>query len=453
MKVMRWPPDLDLVRADVLGDAARLRPPPRWRERMRSSSRVLPWSTWPMTVTTGGRGRRSSSRSSSSSSKYLAWSSASCSSPGSTRRIWRADLGGEQLDHVVAQRLGGGDHLALEEEEPDDVTGRAVQLGAELARRRAALDDDLEVGNRGVRRRVGGELRRLELLEVATAPPGSALGRAASSAGAAPQPGRGRTAAGATAEATATAGPTAEAATTHRGRPRPGGRRRDGRPSGSGATGAGSAAGRGAPAGARRPGGGGMGRPDVGTRRPGGRRDRAARRAHRGARAGGGRRAAEPGATAGPEIGRGARAPMRPPAGGTGRGGAARRAAGGGRRRWPGAAAAPRLAGGTARDGPLAIRCRDRGRGARRGRRRRRWPPAALVTGDRPVRLRGWSVSGAPGADDSVGGTAGAGRARARARLLLGRLLGLRRRDEGPRCRPCGGPGRLGRPRSRTSGS
>ena len=55
-------------------------------ERMRSSSSVLPWSTWPMTVTTGARGRWSASSSSSSSSKYRASSSASCSSPGSTRR-------------------------------------------------------------------------------------------------------------------------------------------------------------------------------------------------------------------------------------------------------------------------------------------------------------------------------------------------------------------------------
>ena len=46
-----------------------------------------------------------------------------------------ADLGGEELDHVVAQRLGGGDHLSLEEEEADDVAGRAVELGPELARR------------------------------------------------------------------------------------------------------------------------------------------------------------------------------------------------------------------------------------------------------------------------------------------------------------------------------
>ena len=49
----------------------------------------------------------------------------------------RADLGREQLDHVVAERLGRGDHLALEEQESDHVAGRAVQLGPELARRGA----------------------------------------------------------------------------------------------------------------------------------------------------------------------------------------------------------------------------------------------------------------------------------------------------------------------------
>jgi hypothetical protein len=49
-----------LVGTDVLGDAAGLA-----RDhvglRIASSSRVLPWSTWPMTVTTGGRISRSSS--------------------------------------------------------------------------------------------------------------------------------------------------------------------------------------------------------------------------------------------------------------------------------------------------------------------------------------------------------------------------------------------------------
>ena len=37
------------------------------------------------------------------------------------------DLLGEQLDLLVAQRLGGGDHLAELHEEPDDVGRRAVQ--------------------------------------------------------------------------------------------------------------------------------------------------------------------------------------------------------------------------------------------------------------------------------------------------------------------------------------
>ena len=38
-----------------------------------------------------------------------------------------ADVGGEQVDHVVAQGLGGRDHLALEHEEPHHVGGRAVE--------------------------------------------------------------------------------------------------------------------------------------------------------------------------------------------------------------------------------------------------------------------------------------------------------------------------------------
>ena len=38
--------------------------------RMRSSSVVLPWSTWPMTVMTGGRGSQVASSSSSSSAWF-----------------------------------------------------------------------------------------------------------------------------------------------------------------------------------------------------------------------------------------------------------------------------------------------------------------------------------------------------------------------------------------------
>ncbi len=87
------------------------------------------------------------------------------------------DLGREQLDHVVAQRLGRHDHLALQEQEAHDVAGAPVELGPEVARRRAALDDDLALGNGGRRGLVRGQLRRLELLEVATPAASSALGR------------------------------------------------------------------------------------------------------------------------------------------------------------------------------------------------------------------------------------------------------------------------------------
>ena len=92
------------------------------------------------------------------------------------------DLGGEELDHVVGQRLRRHDHLALEHQEADDVTRTAVQLGPEVAGRRAALDDDLAVGHGCGRGLVAGELRRLELFEVAPAAAGAPLGRAPSRA-------------------------------------------------------------------------------------------------------------------------------------------------------------------------------------------------------------------------------------------------------------------------------
>ena len=65
-----------------------------------------------------------------------------------------ADLGREELDHVVGQRLRRHDHLALQQQEADDVAGAAVELGPEVAGRRAALDDDLAVGHRRRRRLV-----------------------------------------------------------------------------------------------------------------------------------------------------------------------------------------------------------------------------------------------------------------------------------------------------------
>ena len=43
--------------------------------RMKSRSEVLPWSTWPITVTTGGRGCRSAAGASSVSTRYASGSS------------------------------------------------------------------------------------------------------------------------------------------------------------------------------------------------------------------------------------------------------------------------------------------------------------------------------------------------------------------------------------------
>ena len=57
--------------------------------RIASRSRVLPWSTWPMTVTTGGRISRSSSVSSSSSwSRSMAKPSRSSRSSSSGETTW-----------------------------------------------------------------------------------------------------------------------------------------------------------------------------------------------------------------------------------------------------------------------------------------------------------------------------------------------------------------------------
>ena len=81
---------------------------------------------------------------------------------------------GDELDHLVGERLRAGDHLARVEQQAHEVGRGAVQLGRELLDRDAALDDDLVFGNRRVTR---GELRhrrRTEVFEVATttlAPP------------------------------------------------------------------------------------------------------------------------------------------------------------------------------------------------------------------------------------------------------------------------------------------
>ena len=97
----------------------------------------------------------------------------------------RADLGGEQLDHVVGERLGRRHHLALEEEEADDVAGGAVELRTELLGRGAALHDHLVLGHGRVRRHVSRDLDRLELFHVAPAAVRPPLGRPSTAGGAA----------------------------------------------------------------------------------------------------------------------------------------------------------------------------------------------------------------------------------------------------------------------------
>ena len=91
--------------------------------RIASSSEVLPWSTWPMTATTGGRSTRSSSASSYSGSSL-----------DLVGRVDDLDLlleaVGEHLDRLVGQRLGERGHLAELHQLLDHLgrrTGRATR--------------------------------------------------------------------------------------------------------------------------------------------------------------------------------------------------------------------------------------------------------------------------------------------------------------------------------------
>ena len=75
---------------------------------------------------------------------------------------------GDELDHLVGQRLRAGDHLARVEQQAHEVGRGAVQLGRELLDGAAALDDDLALGHRRVGRRELRQRRGTEVLEVAT---------------------------------------------------------------------------------------------------------------------------------------------------------------------------------------------------------------------------------------------------------------------------------------------
>ena len=75
---------------------------------------------------------------------------------------------GDELDHLVGERLRAGDHLARVEEQPHEVGGGAVELGRELLDGAAAFDDDLALGDGSILRRELGHRRGTEVLEVAT---------------------------------------------------------------------------------------------------------------------------------------------------------------------------------------------------------------------------------------------------------------------------------------------
>ncbi len=117
----------------------------------------------------------------------------------------------DQLDHLVGERHGRGDHLARLEEDLHEVGGRAVELGRELLDGDAARDDDLAFGDGRIHRRE--PLRRgLELGTVATALLAPALGRAAGSSATR------RSAVSPAGTAAGTAAPTTGTARGHRGR-------------------------------------------------------------------------------------------------------------------------------------------------------------------------------------------------------------------------------------------
>ena len=84
----------------------------------------------------------------------------------------RTHLSREQFHHVVAERLGGGHHLAVLHQEADDIGGGPVELRAEVLSRRGPFDHHNPVRHRGVTGRVSGNVDRLQLL---THPPTSAL--------------------------------------------------------------------------------------------------------------------------------------------------------------------------------------------------------------------------------------------------------------------------------------
>ena len=137
--------------------------------RTASSSDVLPWSTWPMIVTTGGRSTRSS---------------AASSNCGLLVDLVRGvddldllvELVGEDLDRVVGERLGERRHLAQLHQLLDDLGDRDGEVLGDVLDRRAGVDPDRVGLERGL-------VLRHRLDVGATAPAAAAARRAALRAG------------------------------------------------------------------------------------------------------------------------------------------------------------------------------------------------------------------------------------------------------------------------------
>ena len=89
----------------------------------------------------------------------------------------RAELFGDQLDHLVGERRGRRHHLARREQDAHEVGGRAIQLGCVLLDGAAARDDDFAFRDGRIRGREPLR-RRFELGAVATTLLAPALRRA-----------------------------------------------------------------------------------------------------------------------------------------------------------------------------------------------------------------------------------------------------------------------------------
>ncbi len=129
--------------------------------RIASSSEVLPWSTWPMIVTTGGRSTRSSSASSntgSTSTSSAAWTISICLS-NSSASTW---IG------VVGERLRERRHLAEHHQLLDHLGDRHAEVLGDVLDRGAGVDADQ------VRRLHRGGVDRGDRLVVGAAPAASA---------------------------------------------------------------------------------------------------------------------------------------------------------------------------------------------------------------------------------------------------------------------------------------